>query len=411
MGNEGSEAMDIRGRWISAKQMETRLSTHQLIPAVTFTCQRCGAFPVKGPCTCGKRCYYCRQCIAYGKLRTCDQLITDTRPLDPVRPAQHRPVRLTPAQTTVARTIEQTILRGGRLLVHAVCGAGKTPMFFPGIERALANGKRVLVTAPRADVVRELTHHIKQAFPTAHVVSLYGGSADRLLLGEITVSTTHQLIHYRSCFDVVLLDEVDAFPFHMNWTLHRYVKRAMTQKAALILLSATPSMWHRRYPTVRLMRRYHGHPLPVPRLKSPFTMQSIVEWLRQYEQQPRLVFVPRIAALEAWQTRLKEVGIDVTTVHAEDPDRIEKIQAFRTTNGILLTTTILERGVTISNVQVAVLDADQGFSTKALIQISGRVGRDAAYPDGDISFFANDRSDALFYAIHQIQKANRWTTS
>lgn len=401
--------MDIRGRWISAERIEVRSSTHRLIPAVTIRCQRCGAFPVKGPCTCGKHCYYCRRCIAYGKLRTCDQLITDTRPLDRVRPAAHQPIHLTSAQTTVATAIEQTILRGGRLLVHAVCGAGKTPMFFPGIESALASGKRVLVTAPRADVVRELTHHIKQAFPTAQIVSLYGGSTDRLLLGEITVSTTHQLIHYRSCFDVVLLDEVDAFPFHMNWTLHRYVKRAMTKKAALVLLSATPSKWHHRYPTIRLMRRYHGHPLPVPKIQSPFTTQSIIEWLRHHEDRPRLVFVPRIAALEAWQGRLKEAGIHVTTVHAEDPERIEKIQSFRTTNGILLTTTILERGVTISNVQVAVLDADQGFSTKALIQISGRVGRDTAYPDGNISFFANDRSDALFYAIHQIKKANRWS--
>ncbi|HAL01492.1 MAG TPA: DNA/RNA helicase [Exiguobacterium sp.] len=398
--------MDLRGRLVPAEWIDTPNETYRYMPAVTWRCQRCGALPVRGACTCGKACYYCRKCLAYGKLRSCGRLVTDLGALDPVIPSQHGPLLLTPAQLRIAQAIQQTVLRPKRLLVHAVCGAGKTPMLFPGIADALTNGRRVLVAAPRADVVRELTGHLKRAFANTSIVSLYGGSSERLELGDITVSTTHQLIHYRHCFDVVFLDEVDAFPYRMDRTLHRYVKRAMTKDAALILLSATPSFWHRRFPIVRLMRRYHGYPLPVPKLVVPYTEQIVFDWLARHAAVPRLVFVSRIAELERWQNRFADAGYTVETVHAADSERVEKVRRFRQSTGILLTTTILERGVTIENVQVAILDADQGFSTAALIQISGRVGRSSAYPDGDILFCANDRSDAMYEAIHHIKKAN-----
>ncbi|MFB8735903.1 helicase-related protein [Bacillus sp. SL00103] len=46
---------------------------------------------------------------------------------------------------------------------------------------------------------------------------------------------------------------------------------------------------------------------------------------------------------------------------------------------VLVTTTILERGVTIPNVQVGVLGAESTiFTESALVQISGRAGR---HPD------------------------------
>jgi len=345
--------------------------------------------------------------LIFGKLRTCDRLVTDPRPLDPVRPDYHTELNLTSDQQRIADAIIRTIDQQEKMLVHAVCGAGKTPMLFPGIERALCTNRRVLITTPRADVVRELTGHLRRAFQQATIVSLFGGSADRLGLGDITISTTHQLIHYRACFDVVFIDEVDAFPYRTDRTLHRYVRQATAPGSSLILLSATPSLRDQRLPTVRLMRRYHGFPLPIPRLQIPYTKQDIVDWLRTHATKPRLLFVPQVAALETWQTFLHQQGIECETVHAADPERVTKVARFRQTTGILLTTTILERGVTLVDVQVAVLDADQSFSSAALIQISGRVGRNADFPEGDVVLFANDRSDAMYQAIHHIKRANR----
>lgn len=60
-------------------------------------------------------------------------------------------------------------------------------------------------------------------------------------------------------------------------------------------------------------------------------------------------------------------------VHAEDPGRKEKVAAFRKGEiPLLVTTTILERGVTVKNLQVAVLGAEEEiFSESALVQIAG----------------------------------------
>lgn len=56
----------------------------------------------------------------------------------------------------------------------------------------------------------------------------------------------------------------------------------------------------------------------------------------------------------------------------------------------ILTSTILERGITIENVQIAVVGADEEiFSASALIQMAGRAGRSAAFPEGEVVFFHN----------------------
>lgn len=74
---------------------------------------------------------------------------------------------------------------------------------------------------------------------------------------------------------------------------------------------------------------------------------------------------------------------------ADDPDRKQKVQHFRDyVYDVLVTTTILERGVTIPNVQVGVLGSESTiFTESALVQISGRVGRHPDYCTGDVFLF------------------------
>lgn len=80
---------------------------------------------------------------------------------------------------------------------------------------------------------------------------------------------------------------------------------------------------------------------------------------------------------------------ELSIVHSLHPDRKEKVMALR--NGLvpgLLTTTILERGVTIERLEVAVIGAEhEVFSDSALVQIAGRVGRSFANPSGTVTFF------------------------
>ena len=74
-----------------------------------------------------------------------------------------------------------------------------------------------------------------------------------------------------------------------------------------------------------------------------------------------------------------------------------KIQAFKDKKyHVLIATTILERGITIENVNVAVLFANHRvFDEASLVQISGRVGRSFKYPDGECLFLCYQRSNEV----------------
>lgn len=73
----------------------------------------------------------------------------------------------------------------------------------------------------------------------------------------------------------------------------------------------------------------------------------------------------------------------------------------------ILTTTILERGVTFPNVDVLVIGAeDRVFTESALVQIAGRAGRSPKYPTGDVIYFHDGQSLAMKKAVQQIKKMN-----
>ena len=69
-------------------------------------------------------------------------------------------------------------------------------------------------------------------------------------------------------------------------------------------------------------------------------------------------------------------------------DRLRIVEEFRNKEiTMLVSTTILERGVTFPFVDVFVLESNHRLFTKsALVQISGRVGRSKERPTGTITF-------------------------
>lgn len=97
-----------------------------------------------------------------------------------------------------------------------------------------------------------------------------------------------------------------------------------------------------------------------------------------------------------------------TTVFSADKRRVEKVQKMR--NGeyqYLVTTTILERGVTFAGLNVLVLGADDElFTSSSLVQIAGRVGRSAQNPKGDVIFICGKRKKNVVDAKKQIQLLN-----
>jgi len=344
-------------------------------------CLRCGTKDPRWfstfPCArCGETCVYCRQCLMMGRVSGCTALISWVGPKPEIKESEllQWTGTLSAGQQFASNAVVHAIRQRTELLVWAVCGAGKTEVLFKGIEQALDQGGRVCIATPRTDVVLELTPRLKAVFPDIEVASLYGGSEDRHKYARLTISTTHQLLRFYQAFDTVIVDEVDAFPYSVDQTLQYAVQQARKPDSTMIYLTATPSSsWQRecrqgKREFVTIPARYHRYPLPVPqftwcgnwekRLANKALPLNFVDWIKQRVAKNKqvLVFAPKIASMERILPILRNLHPKIEAVHAEDPDRKEKVNSMRNKETlILLTTTILERGVTFPNIDVAVL--------------------------------------------------------
>jgi competence protein ComFA len=398
-------------------------------------CSRCGNMAenwfARFPCArCGEICLYCRKCLMMGRISACTPLIGWNGPA----PNHHLPEnilgwkgKLSVGQQTASNRVVETVRNMTELLVWAVCGAGKTEVLFAGIESALRAKRRVCIATPRTDVVLELTPRLKTAFPDISVASLYGGSEDRHLYAPLTIATTHQLLRFHRAFDTIILDEVDAFPYTAEESLQYAAVHARKPVSAMIYLTATPNeKWQRECRTGKrafttIPARFHRHPLPIPsftwcgnwqkQLKKDKLPANVLHWIKERLENNKqvLLFFPHILLMEKALPILRKLAPEIESVHAEDPDRKNKVQKMRNKEiPLLLTTTILERGVTFPNIDVAVVGTEDNiFTESALVQIAGRAGRSKEFPNGVVTFFHYGKTEAMLKAQKQITAMNR----
>ena len=97
-------------------------------------------------------------------------------------------------------------------------------------------------------------------------------------------------------------------------------------------------------------------------------------------------------------------------MHSKCKDRTQKIKNFKEGKyDYLITTAVLERGVTFKNLQVIIFDADSEiYDSQALIQISGRVGRKKDAPEGEVLFLVNKETDEIRKTIETIRSKNKY---
>ncbi|WP_265525088.1 DEAD/DEAH box helicase [Paenibacillus sp. JDR-2] len=408
-------------------------------------CRRCGsgeAHMHRTQCAaCGRMCAYCSACLTMGRSRECELLVLGM----PALPLESGSIsadlskwQLSPAQAAATASALQFIEapttpyqpeKNKEFLLWAVTGAGKTEMIFPLVESVIFRGGRALIATPRRDVVIELDPRIRRAFPQARVVTLYGGSEQRWEAGDITLATTHQLMRFHQAFDLVIIDELDAFPYHGDPILHYAAEKSRAPHAPKLLLSATPptelqrrvksgQLSHARVPV-----RYHRHPLPVPVLLRTPTVAKLLQTRKiprallaalnhSLDRDAQLfIFVQRISQVEP-MAKLLSVLLKLSAVEgtsSQDPDRADKVSRFRKSEiRVLVTTTILERGVTIPRSDVYILDADgRLFDEASLVQMAGRAGRSGDDPNGFVYFCGRERTGAQAAAVSQIRAMNR----
>ncbi|GEO47281.1 DEAD/DEAH box helicase family protein [Companilactobacillus kimchii] len=421
----------LGGRIFNAKELTPDLKKTLLDQGATQTtaiyqikgeryCRRC---LMKLPQNSGKY-NYCRHCINLGKINSSDTLfITGS---DIVFPIQEKYLdwdgELTDNQQRGVHELLNAFNRHCDHLVWAVTGAGKTEMIFPLIEQALIKQQRIAICSPRVDVCIELFPRLQKVFPKTTIGLFHGKSLERYHLTQIAIMTVHQLIRFEKSFDVLIIDEVDSYPLAGNQMLHQAIKKSKKSIGMTVYLSATPprellqKVQKGQVTLSKLYQRFHGHPLPEPRchlLFKEINFLGINPRLRLKlnrivsSHQRLMIFFPSIPVMEKFAQKLKKYypTLSFVSVSSLDKKRLEKVQQFRQHQvQVILTTTILERGVTFKRVMVLVLNADaKEFSKTSLIQIAGRAGRDKKYFDDEVHFYYR-------YYNRQIQQACREIT-
>ncbi|HKL73001.1 MAG TPA: DEAD/DEAH box helicase [Candidatus Onthovivens sp.] len=377
---------------------------------ISFKCELCGNSDLK---------YigyineipYCRRCIYFKGEEVDNNNFYSSKNFKPVIN-----YHLTPEQIEISNKILEGFKKKEDILVYAVCGAGKTELVFKVITYALKNHLKVGFAIPRKDVVIELARRFQEIFKDNVVTSLYGGNT-KLLVGDIIVLTTHQLYRYDHYFDLLILDEIDAFPYRDNQVLEALFKRSV--KGNYILMSATPSsetlieFEGEKKLLLTLFQRYHGGKIPLPEvLIAPFFLMhlTLINEMKKIlkENKPLLIFVPTIERAESLYQYLKHLFKKGERVHSKSLKRNEIIEDFRNLKyDYLVTTSILERGVTLANLQVIIFEADSSiYNAPSLIQISGRVGRKADFPNGKVLFLASKKNKEIILALNEIGRLN-----
>ena len=399
-----------------------------------IVCNRCGNQNIEefavGPCIiCQKNCHYCLRCLNMGKVKECCVLVAieEQTPAFPPHSVQlYYKHTMSKEQEKLSKELVE--ITDKEHLVWAVTGAGKTEMIFELMKSVLEVGGRVGLAAPRIDVCNELAPRIKEAFPFEEVAVLHGLTEESYKRTPITIATTHQMLRFYHAFDVLIVDEVDAFPYSNSDMLQFAVHRAVKPTGRLVFMTVTPSklelykIQHQQLSYSLLPARFHRHPLVVPifnelrnwdrALEKKKIPQVFYIWMKKRidVKTPFLVFVSTIRQIPAVEEMMSQAfpNARFSSVSSQEEQRQERIQQMRDGKlDFLITTTILERGVTFYGIDVAVTEAQEEiFTREVLVQIAGRVGRSVDHPGGEVVYFYEGISRAMKQAKKEIESLN-----
>lgn len=427
------ELQDCLGCMFTKAQLPAELQLYaQTLPAMKeekgkLCCNRCGQAVDKERHQLPIGAYYCRSCLILGRVRSDEELYYFPQEEFPKADVLKWQGRLTDYQAKISQGLVEAVAKRKDSLVHAVTGAGKTEMIYQVVAQVIDQGGAVCLASPRIDVCLELYRRLKIDF--ACDISLLHGESEAYFRSPLVIATTHQLLKFYRAFDLLIVDEVDAFPYVDNPMLYHAVHQAVKEQGTKIFLTATSTdeldkrVSKGELSRLSLPRRFHGNPLIVPRkvwlenFQKYLNQKKLVPKLEQFVKKqrktgfPLLIFASEIKRgqefAEILQNNFPNEKVDFVASTTEN--RLDVVEKFRRKEiTILISTTILERGVTFPCVDVFVVEANHClFSRSALVQIAGRVGRSMERPTGELIFFHDGTTMAIEKAIKEIREMNQ----
>lgn len=340
-------------------------------------------------------CYYCLKCAHISIFKLCDSLednLTFTK--------QFVDYKLKYSLTTKQKEISNLIcnnINNSNIFINAACGAGKTEIIFEVIKNYINMQKHVAFVCPRIEVIHEIYLRFNIAFNTTFGIVT---GEKKIYEGAMFFLTCNQLINYQNIFDLVIVDEADAFPLSNDSVLEGSISNCIVDNGKIIKMSATPIKIDKNYIELQLFERYHKKSIPVP----TFKILNIEYLETKITHGKWIVFFPTIKNLEEVYNALN--NDEIVICHSKISNISERLASLKE-SFVIFSTAILERGVTLSNINVIVYNAQHNnFTYNTLVQISGRVGRVFPYVDGEVIFLGEYLTIAIRKSIKYIDSLN-----
>jgi len=375
-------------------------------------CKRCGnkdpSFFYKGV-----RGYYCRKCIGFSRVLLEDDLSPSNYEIQNDIEEYEFGYELTKAQVITSNKCLNALNRNKDVLLYCVCGAGKTELVVESISSYIQRGLKVGYAISRKEVVIELEERFKKIFPKANVIGVYGGHHDELY-GDLIVCTTHQLYRYYQTFDLLILDEVDAFPLKGNETLMNISLNSA--KGRIIFSTATIDnglkeiLNKRNVETISLYVRPSNKPLVVPKVKysNKYIHILYLMYILHSMANQCIIFVSSKNMCTILYKLFSKL-FSCTYVYSNLDDRDKNILDFKNKKyQFIFATTVLERGITIKDVNVVILNFDYTFDESNLVQMLGRVGRNIDNPIGEAYILTNHLDKNIKNTMNYLREANSY---
>lgn len=300
-------------------------------------------------------------------------------------------------------------------LINAVCGSGKTEITLNSIFHLLKKNKYVCFAITRSEILYDIYERFKYYFPETEIAIICSGE-NKKKDAQLYLMTTNQIMNYKNIFSLVIVDEVDAYPYEYNRKFDYGVRTSIAVDGIFVYLSATPNEKQKKMPTYVVNKIWHNYPLPIPILKkwniNNFIKKKysiyLIFLLIKNKNKEIIIFVSTIKMGKKVISILKELKIKSRFVYASSANRKKDIKDFKNKIfNILLSTTILERGVTFKEIDVILLDADSSlYNVASLIQISGRVNRSCEYQKGKVIFLYQEINKNIKEALNIINYMN-----
>lgn len=307
------------------------------------------------------------------------------------------PFTPTPDQMRCFEAIENDMVNNTRPMDRLVCGDvgfGKTEVAMRAIYRAVLSNRQVALLAPTRVLALQHLRVLKNRMPDVRIELLRGGGkADSKAVkqaissGQCQVAVgTHALLQNSVAFEnlgLLVIDEEQRFG-----VAHKEKLKAASGGTDVLTLSATPIPRTLQMSLTGLRDFSLMNSPPSGRKEVKVTVgrdedEVIISAITQEIGREGQVFVvvPFVSDVRPTCERIEDLvaGVRVIEAHGRHEDLEDRIDAFsRRQADVLVSTTVIENGIDMPNVNTIVVLSANRFGMSSLYQLRGRVGRSSA---------------------------------